>query len=477
MNFTYENLGTNTYLVYKIQPEDCVDNMSLGMITNNKISGLAPTTFLQMNEDKYIKYNVSAKVSVKQFFNGPVNRKRLLGVCKGIVDAMLSAEEYMLDVNAIILDLDYIFADVSTCETTLICLPLQQENTKAVNMGEFFKNMIFTTQFDQTENCDHVAKLINYLNSNPVFSMLEFKKVIESIEEMPQKKKVEEQVPVQKQERKPEVQPEVRTPKQQTVVEQPTVARPMPAEPVVPKQETKTNPEEKKLNMLWLLRNYNKENAAAYKAQKEAKKGTPVAKEPKKKKEKNTAAAMPTGFAIPGQQPTVQAEAPSQQAPQPIPQGTVQQKEQNPVTPIQQAAYTPRPVPQGQPMNFGETTVLGGGGIGETTVLNAAMLDTPQVKTPHLIRCKNQEKVSVGKPVFRIGKERSYVDYFIGDNSGISRSHANIVTREGRYYVVDTNSTNHTFVNGSIIQSNQEVEIQDGDKLRFANEDFEFRLC
>ena len=38
--------------------------------------------------------------------------------------------------------------------------------------------------------------------------------------------------------------------------------------------------------------------------------------------------------------------------------------------------------------------------------------------------------------------------YFIGDNTAVSRSHANIITREGRCFILDTNSTNHTYVNG-----------------------------
>ena len=76
----------------------------------------------------------------------------------------------------------------------------------------------------------------------------------------------------------------------------------------------------------------------------------------------------------------------------------------------------------------------------------------------------------------RIGKERSYVDYFIGDNTAISRSHANIITRDGVYFIVDTNSTNHTFVNGTMIQSNVETTITHGDTIRLANEDFEFKL-
>ena len=126
-------------------------------------------------------------------------------------------------------------------------------------------------------------------------------------------------------------------------------------------------------------------------------------------------------------------------------------------------------------MNFGETTVLGGGNVGETTVLGAMPTGAPQIK-PHLIRAKNNERINLDKPVFRIGKEKSYVDYFIGDNTAISRSHANIIAKDGEYYVVDTNSTNHTYVNGGMIQSNVETRITHDTRIRQANEEFTFKL-
>ena len=55
MSFTFENQGANTYLVYEIKPEDSIDTMSLGMLTNNRIPGLAQTLFMQMDTTKYIK--------------------------------------------------------------------------------------------------------------------------------------------------------------------------------------------------------------------------------------------------------------------------------------------------------------------------------------------------------------------------------------------------------------------------------------
>lgn len=114
MGFSFENLGAKTYLVYTVEEKDTLDTMSLGMLANNKIQGLAQTAFAQINGKRYIKYDVSGKVPVKQLFAGPVNKKTLIGVLNSVVDAMLSAEDYMLDANAILLDHEYIFVNAST---------------------------------------------------------------------------------------------------------------------------------------------------------------------------------------------------------------------------------------------------------------------------------------------------------------------------------------------------------------------------
>ncbi len=119
------------------------------------------------------------------------------------------------------------------------------------------------------------------------------------------------------------------------------------------------------------------------------------------------------------------------------------------------------------------TTVLGED-PGGTTVLGSEELDEPNF--PYLIREKNEEKISVDKPSFRIGKEKQYSDYFVSDNSAVSRSHADIITREKRYFIIDLNSTNKTYVDGRAIPIQKEVEIFSGTRLRLANEDFVFYI-
>lgn len=493
----FENQGANTYLVYETKENDTVDSMSLGMLTNNKIPGLASVLFTQMDATRYIKYNVSARVSVKQFFDGPVNKKRLIGVFNGIVDAMLSAEDYMIDINTIILDLDYIFADVSTCETVLICMPIINDEFQSVELGKFFKDIMFSTQFDQTENCDHVAKIMNYLNSTPVFSLTDFKELLNDMDTQTQSSNVvnkpQQVVPqqtIQPMKQQPVVQ-KIKEEQPKNEVVQPVIAKPSPIDTIANKtietipasqtqEETNKVKPEKKISMFDLLMHYSKENVELYKAQKEAEKEMVSSKvsSNNKKVKQNSESVSNMGFAIPGQ-PTTNDILSQQPKVEPeknphnekvsvsnIPKNTTISN-----TPLVSQVNS---VPHGKPMNFGETTVLGGGNIGETTVLSA--IPTVAEPNPHLIRMKNNEKVYLNKPVFRIGKEKSYVDYFINDNTAVSRSHANIICRDSKYFVMDTNSTNHTYVNGVMLQSNVEKQLSQGDKVRFANEDFEFKL-
>lgn len=559
MSFTYENQGNNTYLVYKIGASDNVDTMSLGMITNNKIDGIVPTLFTQSDTDRFIKYNISAKVSAKEFLSGVVNKKRLLGVFISVLKAIKSTEEYMIDARSLLIDLEHIYVDVSKCDAMLVCLPLVRQN-ESVNIPMFFKQIMFSTQFDQNENCDYVAQIINYLNSTPVFSVDAFEKLLMDIDAdnlniAASKAVAGQQKPVQPQSQSQSQQPKPMQPAMNQL-KNTQVQTNMPSQGKMQSQrETQSannvvqpnqvnfavpnmNPQnqnrinnnvqmgtnisgtyvettsEKQMSMFGLLTHYSKENKQIYERQKAQRKA-------QKEAEKN-GAAMPgqnvkasnTSFAIPGQPPqqrpqpaqaqpqNVMPQQPQQQFVQPQRQFTQSNQPQHQFAqpqPMPQAQQKPAQQVQPQPVqnqnantgmtgnpsvppqilenmtkagNFGETTVLGvGSEAGETTVLGTSQA---QIIKPYLLRIKNNERIELNKPVFRIGKERSYVDYFVSDNTAVSRSHANIINKDNEFYIVDTNSTNHTYVNGSMIQSNVETKIKHGTKIRLANEDFEF---
>lgn len=501
-NFSYENQGANTFLVYSVGEEENVDAVSLGMLTNNKIPGMARVLFMQMDKSKIIKYNVSSKITLKQFFSGIINKAKLLSAFSSIVDTVLSAEDYMIDIKTIVMDSNYIFLDARTGELNLVCVPLSNSSEVYKNPVDLFKEIMFSTNFDQTENCDYVAKIINYVNSTQLFSYANFKMLIDSLHSGVQPFSAPQPSQSHIPEIRDAVQPVISTPvnSQPVITKSPvakdTLVQPKITPPVeVPQakvEETSQSQEQggdKEITMLQLLMHYSKENAEKYKAQKASKQSSTEKKSSsagslfsipgkstaaKDESKPHSYAVKSAGFEIPGQQ-----SSPVSATPIITKKGQETASQQEKQLAIESMpVYQTQAAPKEQNMNFGETMVLGDYGettlLNETTVLGQAQ---QQLKlNAYIIRIRNKEKVVINKPVFRIGKERSYVDYFIGDNTAISRSHANIINRDDNYYIVDTNSTNHTYVDGLMLQNGVETKLTNGCKIRLANEDFEFKI-
>lgn len=559
MSFTYENQGSKSYLVYHFEKQEDIDSVGLGMITNNRINGLAQSVFMRLDDECQVKYDITSKVSAKQVFTGVVDKKIVLGVLNGIADAFLAGDDYMIDTSNILFNMDYIYVNVSTGETYLIYLPVNNGGGEN-NPEKIIKAILFSSQFNQNENCDYVAKIINYVNSSQILNLKEFKELLRFVENsqskpqqtikpvqsnqqiqniQPQHKAVA--APIQNRQHVPS-QPQMQQLRMQTVAEIPK-SRPVQTsqaqqsgQPVLPPKPNNGGSLSGEENISWinLMSHYSKENKELYDYQKAVKKA-----QKKAKKQGEIAATIQTSalasqqnpvnvnFAVPGQQKPANVNfaipgQPPQQRPQPAqaqPQNVMpQQPQQQFAQPQRQFTQSnqpqrqfaqPQPMPQAQQKpaqqvqpqpvqnqntntgmtgnpsvppqilenmtkagNFGETTVLGvGSEAGETTVLGTSQA---QIIKPYLLRIKNNERIELNKPVFRIGKERSYVDYFVSDNTAVSRSHANIINKDNEFYIVDTNSTNHTYVNGSMIQSNVETKIEHGTKIRLANEDFEF---
>lgn len=134
-----------------------------------------------MDVQRSFRYNVTSKVTLKSFIAGNVTRKRLLSVMQGIATAIIESEEYMININSFIFDTEYIFVDISRNIPYLVCVPIMREEENSASIGEFIKNIIYGVKFDQSENCDYVAKIISFLNNNNMFSIVDFRSLISGL--------------------------------------------------------------------------------------------------------------------------------------------------------------------------------------------------------------------------------------------------------------------------------------------------------
>ena len=67
-----------------------------------------------------------------------------------------------------------------------------------------------------------------------------------------------------------------------------------------------------------------------------------------------------------------------------------------------------------------------------------------------------------------------HVNYQIIDNKKVSRRHAIFRISNGECYVRDNQSTNHTFVNGKLLQPGVEIILSNDDYIRLGDEEFRY---
>ena len=116
--------------------------------------------------------------------------------------------------------------------------------------------------------------------------------------------------------------------------------------------------------------------------------------------------------------------------------------------------------------------------VGDLVKEAVSSVSTPSVPKalPYLIRVSTEERIMLNKPTFKIGKATRGVDYTVGGNGAISRQHAIITQRDGVCYIKDNKSTNHTYVNGKMLEEGAEEILTHDSLVRLADEEFTFRI-
>jgi FOG: FHA domain len=462
-----ENMGSETYLVYTVGMSEVVDELSLGMLSNNKIPNLLVSSNYMKDGERIIRYHISSKVSLESYLSGIISRRNLLTVFKTITGAFLSSEEYMLEPVQILLGLSNIYINVSTAEAYLICLPLETVNSE-VDMVKFFKEILFSSRFETGENGDYILELSNYLNSESTFSILGFNKLISKL--LGGEIKNESILPSSSSSiSRAETQ----------ISSSPIMSsvKPQVKQPEVPIESRKRG---EKKGLFGLGKSKSNVNEKV---------DSPAPQLSLYSQKQDTIANIGgKGFLVPGVETPVTMNTIS---------GVGSTKTDKKSEKVRKEKTTKKPlfsfgkkaeekiieVPAEKPQVFpsyskpeasiGETTVLGieNANIGETTVLG---VEATQNIFAYLMRKNTNEKITISKSKFKLGKEPSYVDYCIKENSAISRSHADIITEGSKYFVIDNNSLNHTFVNGVQLAPQQQVEIENGDIIILADEEFVF---
>lgn len=108
-------------------------------------------------------------------------------------------------------------------------------------------------------------------------------------------------------------------------------------------------------------------------------------------------------------------------------------------------------------------------------VKTSNLINIPKA-VPYLVRVNTEERIMLGKVTFKLGKASRGVDYTVSGNAAISRQHAVIIQRDGVCYIKDNKSTNHTYVNGRVVEDGVEEILTHDSMIKLGDEEFIFKI-
>lgn len=461
--FTHEEQGDRKYLVYEKRAEDSMDTLTLEMISNNRIQGIAPLIHIQKDDSIYIKYDITGLKSFREYIQGCVRRQKLLRIMESIADAAIEAEDYMLKFSSYILNVDYIYLDSADLKVFMIVLPIVREE---IPLEDFLKKLLMEVRYDQTEDCSYVAALLNFFSSSEAFSVYELKKRIVQFKQ--EKSSVKKEIDKKNEKSEPRVQKEQRTEIEKAPNEKPIV----PNSPqkqhclnVLFSNEEEDAPKKEKRSLF-----FRKEKQEKDENGKKEKKGFFARRAEKRQKieEKNLGMdAVLGGIAIPGMDMPARAQDDGEEKEPLRPRGNL--REQRVSVPAQNIGLNRIPV---EADDFGETEWIGDEDD-ETAMLGQEDISGPEF---FLYRVSTQETFRIFGEITRIGRSSTVAEICITGNKCVGRIHAFLHIRNGKVFIEDNHSKNKTYVDGIQLNPDSAIELQNGAKIRLGDEELEFRI-
>lgn len=494
MQYSYETIGNSSYLVATFAEGEGLINYQLQMLSNNEIKNIIKANKRQKNDDVLVSYNITSKIALAQMdIKNKIPKLGLIKIIEGALSALEELEEYHLVSSGILFDEEYVFVKPGNYEPSFIYVPNSMEDSGIKPLKEFLMALIMGSKVERS-NDNFFQVLVDTLN-DPALTTKELKKMCDKY------KSVEPKSENIKPEKIPSVTPQP-IPQPNPVVPEnrvyPNTTPPVP-NPAIKEAQTekklktaeddKKNPKTKfilfqivfacllaaivlsgslndaggNIDLKYLAAVVVGIAAVDFVIYREMFVNNKAAKDTKKQSADKTK----TVPAVPSKEGKPKIEVPAKE--KNIPVAPVR-----PVAPVAPVVPVQPPVPSVRKTEEKPSEAV----VPENDIENSDTDVLMNDDGAYLELFENglATKIRLDKESTIVGKLSSQCDFAI-NNSKVSKMHAEFIARGGAYFVKDYNSTNGTYINGSIqrIQSNMEYPINNGDRITLANVDLIFR--
>ncbi|HEX3028388.1 MAG TPA: DUF6382 domain-containing protein [Clostridia bacterium] len=524
--FREEGDASSSYIVLELEETENLQNLQLRMIEQNPNPLILPLSYRVLDNKKLIYYNITSKMSLKHFLSKKTLKKsEFIDVLLSMIKILTECKNYYAYDKNFAVDEDLIYVNPFSFEASMIYIPVEFEVDFKFVFKEFIKRIIDNlVQIEEVNNSGFLQNIRTYIRDDS-FNLQEFQVLLNrlkmggniSTDEGKSLKsnrvygQTDKNQPEQKQTIKAEANdnaiPNIQQPKNknsfipdapiyaESIIEKYPLSSKIIAAGLqvllvglialayifyISRQADKVGPLggmliiSVALDFLVVRKLFDKNRKVTCCVQVKQKQVHNNVNVPDKAGSASTAkAANPITntskskkFNIPGAQ---KSDSES---------GTAQKQKGIKILNINKRQIENQSIPPAAP-DFSSSSPYD---IGNTIILpqsdnDKTVLMDIQTSAAYLTRSQDgvTQRIEINSSNFVIGRIPGQVSYIL-DNKNVSKIHAAILEKDGKYFIKDLGSRNGTYLNSKKIENGLEYEIANNDKIRFAALEYDFKV-
>lgn len=539
VSFKVRNIGSEKYLSY-ILNDDCeFDEELLDYLEENKIPELIDIIYEEDDENDYLTYNVTGRTTVDALLSNTVNAEKILGIVRGVASGIVNLRDLGIPASYVILHKGFMYVNPVTYDVGMLCVPVEADANINAEFRTFVKDILTSVKYDDSEDCNYVARLLNLLNTDK-FTVRNFysqlTELMESAGMQVEEKFLDIDGDISVSQSTVDTSPDTSMDdlpeykdvsfgeddgseeEDDTVADVDSLFKDLTFDDSEKQEEGKSVSDGIDMSVFDDsvfddLETENVDDDSDYTEALTSDVEVPEPQEPKTQSSLTEVAQTTDGVM------EVELERQEEQIPvlistdevmdnppvvknikinraKIIQKAVVDAEESridNPTEQITAPQYmngeavepetnmdpVTSKVETEEKKGTGSTVELTGGmnvvKDSDSEVAAAVSKGVPKAM-PYIVRVNTGERVMINKAVFKIGKAGRGVDYHVGGNGAISKVHIIIYQREDGCYLKDNKTTNGTYLNGQRLDDNGEMKLSNDAMISIGGEDFIFKL-
>ncbi len=147
----------HNYMIVIPETDTIIESFEIEMIGQNQIQGLLEFEIRYVDGKQTFLYEISSKQSITNLYaSSEMNFEMITGLIQATYQMIYTVEEYLLDMNHILIDPEYLFFDIEKREYFFVFFPEKIQDAKAgfIKLSEYI--------LDKVDHRDEKAVLLTY---------------------------------------------------------------------------------------------------------------------------------------------------------------------------------------------------------------------------------------------------------------------------------------------------------------------------